>query len=119
MILSGCHRYFGKSDVGKSAEHEIHHRPITFLGGAKGHAVHSGFRQRRVDDPVLSEFLDQAHGVGKDAAADILADQDAWLDRFIKVIPYEYKKVMQELQLEEIKQKLAAVEKDVEMIGDV
>jgi hypothetical protein len=35
------------------------------------------------------------------------------------VIPYEYKKVMQELQLEKIKQKLAAVEKDVEMIGDV
>jgi hypothetical protein len=41
------------------------------------------------------------------------------MDRFIKVIPYEYKKVMQEIQLEEIKQKLAEVEKDVEMIGDV
>jgi len=41
------------------------------------------------------------------------------MDRFIKIIPYEYKKVIQELKLEEIREKLAAVEKDVEMIGDV
>ncbi|MCK4990860.1 MAG: glutamate synthase subunit alpha, partial [Bacteroidales bacterium] len=56
---------------------------------------------------------------GSKLAEKILANQDGTLDRFIKIIPYEYKKVMQELQLEEIKQKLAAVEKDVEMIGDV
>jgi len=56
---------------------------------------------------------------GSKVAEKILADLDNYIGRFIKVIPYEYKKVMQELQLEEIKQKLAAVEKDVEMIGDV
>jgi glutamate synthase (NADPH/NADH) large chain len=56
---------------------------------------------------------------GSKVAEKILAELDHYIDRFIKVIPYEYKKVMQELQLEEIKQKLAAVEKDVEMIGDV
>ena len=44
---------------------------------------------------------------------------DDYMDRFIKVVPYEYKKVLQELALEEIKEKLAKVETDVEMIGDV
>ena len=56
---------------------------------------------------------------GSKLAEKILADLDRYMDYFIKVIPYEYKKVIQELKLEEIKQKLAAVEKDVEMIGDV
>jgi glutamate synthase (NADPH/NADH) large chain len=55
---------------------------------------------------------------GSKVAEKILADRDAWLDRFIKVIPYEYRKVMQELQLEEIRKKLAKVEKDVEMMND-
>jgi glutamate synthase (NADPH/NADH) large chain len=56
---------------------------------------------------------------GSRVAERILADLDQHMEKFIKVIPYEYKKVLQEMQLEEIKQKLAAVEKDVEMIGDV
>lgn len=56
---------------------------------------------------------------GSKVAENILSDQDLWLNRFIKVIPYEYKKVLQEIQLEEIRKKLASVEKDVEMIGDV
>ncbi|MCK5136924.1 MAG: glutamate synthase large subunit [Bacteroidales bacterium] len=56
---------------------------------------------------------------GSKIAEKILTDLDSFIDRFIKVIPYEYKKVMQEMELEEIRQKLATVEKDVEMIGDV
>jgi glutamate synthase (NADPH/NADH) large chain len=56
---------------------------------------------------------------GSKVAETILEDLDRYLEHFIKVIPYEYKKVIQELQLEKIKQKLAAVEKDVEMISDV
>jgi glutamate synthase (NADPH/NADH) large chain len=56
---------------------------------------------------------------GSKTAEKILADPETYLERFIKVIPYEYKKVMQELELEEIRKKLAAVEKDVEMIGDI
>ena len=40
------------------------------------------------------------------------------MERFIKIIPYEYKKVLNELQLEEIRKKLAEVERDVEMIQD-
>ena len=56
---------------------------------------------------------------GSKVAEKILARLDDYMDRFIKIIPYEYKKVLQELQLEELNEKLAKVEKDVEMIGDV
>jgi glutamate synthase (NADPH) large chain len=45
----------------------------------------------------------------------ILDDFNNWLPKFIKVIPYDYKKVLQELKLEEIKRKIAGVEVDVEM----
>ncbi|HDS08552.1 MAG TPA: glutamate synthase large subunit [Bacteroides sp.] len=55
---------------------------------------------------------------GSKIAEKILAGPDHYMEQFIKVIPYEYKKVMQEMKLEEIRRKLAAVEKDVEMIGD-
>ncbi len=55
---------------------------------------------------------------GSKVAEKILTNLDEYMERFIKVIPYEYKKVLQELQLEEIRKKLAAVEKDVEMIED-
>ncbi len=56
---------------------------------------------------------------GSKVAEKILTRLDDYMDRFIKIIPYEYKKVLQELELEELKEKLAKVEKDVEMIEDV
>jgi glutamate synthase (NADPH/NADH) large chain len=56
---------------------------------------------------------------GSKVAEKILTNMDDYRDRFIKIIPYEYKKVLQEIELEEIRKKLANVEKDVEMIGDV
>lgn len=56
---------------------------------------------------------------GSKIAEKILASPDHYMERFIKVIPYEYKKVLQELNLEEIRKKLAEVERDVEMIGDI
>jgi glutamate synthase (NADPH/NADH) large chain len=36
---------------------------------------------------------------------------------FIKVIPYDYKKVLEEQKLEELKKKIANVETDVEISG--
>jgi glutamate synthase (NADPH/NADH) large chain len=45
----------------------------------------------------------------------ILDDPDRFIPRFIKVTPYDYKKVLEEQKLEEIKRKLANVEMDVEM----
>jgi glutamate synthase (NADPH/NADH) large chain len=44
----------------------------------------------------------------------ILDDPDKFIPLFIKVIPYDYKKVLQEQKLEEIRKKIANVEMDVE-----
>jgi glutamate synthase (NADPH/NADH) large chain len=45
----------------------------------------------------------------------ILDDLNKYLPMFIKVIPYDYKKVLQEQKLEEIKKKIADVEVDLEI----
>jgi glutamate synthase (NADPH/NADH) large chain len=45
----------------------------------------------------------------------ILDDFSRFLPMFIKVIPYDYKKVVEEQKLEELKRKIASVETDVEM----
>jgi len=45
----------------------------------------------------------------------ILDDPGKFISGFIKVTPYDYKKVLEEQKLEEIKRKLANVEMDVEM----
>lgn len=47
----------------------------------------------------------------------ILDDFDRFLPMFIKVIPYDYKKVLQEQKLEELKKKIANVEIDSEISG--
>jgi glutamate synthase (NADPH/NADH) large chain len=52
---------------------------------------------------------------GSKKAKLILDDLNNWLPKFIKVIPYDYKKVLQELKLEEIRKKIADVEIDVEI----
>ena len=44
----------------------------------------------------------------------ILGDPDKYIPMFIKVIPYDYKKVLQEQKLEEIRKKIADVETDIE-----
>jgi len=44
----------------------------------------------------------------------ILDDPDKFIPMFIKVIPYDYKKVLEEQKLEEIRKKIADVEMDVE-----
>ncbi|MEN8157624.1 MAG: glutamate synthase large subunit [Bacteroidota bacterium] len=72
------------------------------------------------DKKELSDLIAKHFEVtGSRIAEKILSNMDDYMDHFIKVIPYEYKKVLQEMQLEEIKKKLADVETDVEMIGDV
>ncbi len=45
----------------------------------------------------------------------ILDDLRKYLPMFIKVIPYDYKKVMQEMKLDEIRKKIADVEIDLEI----
>lgn len=72
------------------------------------------------DQKELTDLISRHYELtGSRIAEKILSDIERYMERFIKVIPYEYKKVLQEIQLEEINKKLAGVEKDVEMIGDV
>ncbi len=51
-------------------------------------------------------------------AGKILNEWDQYLSRFIKVIPYEYKKVLEEQKLEALKHKINEIETDVEMQGE-
>ncbi len=56
-----------------------------------------------------------AHYTGSRKAKMILDEIDKYLPMFIKVTPYDYKRVLQEQKLEELKQKIAGVELDVEI----
>ena len=51
---------------------------------------------------------------GSKKAKMIIDDPDKYFPLFIKVIPYDYKKVLQEQKLEELRKKIASVEMDVE-----
>jgi glutamate synthase (NADPH/NADH) large chain len=71
------------------------------------------------DKKELSDLISMHYEhTGSKVAEKILTNMDAYMDRFIKVIPYEYKKVLIEMALEETRKKLAGVEKDVEMMSD-
>jgi glutamate synthase (NADPH/NADH) large chain len=52
---------------------------------------------------------------GSKKAKMILDDQARYLPMFIKVIPYDYKKVLQEQMLEEIRKKIEGIEMDLEI----
>jgi glutamate synthase (NADPH/NADH) large chain len=51
---------------------------------------------------------------GSKKAKMIIDDPDKYSPMFIKIIPYDYKKVLQEQKLEELRKKIAGVEMDVE-----
>ena len=51
-------------------------------------------------------------------ARKILDDWEKYLPQFIKIIPYEYKRVLEEEKLEALRKKIAAVETDVENQGN-
>ncbi|RLD90803.1 MAG: glutamate synthase large subunit [Bacteroidetes bacterium] len=71
------------------------------------------------DKKELSDLISMHYEhTGSKVAEKILTNMEAYMDRFIKVIPYEYKKVLIEMALEETRKKLASVEKDVEMMSD-
>jgi glutamate synthase (NADPH/NADH) large chain len=52
---------------------------------------------------------------GSAKAKKILDAPDVYLPMFMKVIPYDYKKVIQEQKLEELRKKIAGVELDLEI----
>jgi glutamate synthase (NADPH/NADH) large chain len=51
---------------------------------------------------------------GSQKAKTILDNWEKYLPQFIKIIPYEYKRVLEEEKLEALRKKIIAVETDVE-----
>jgi glutamate synthase (NADPH/NADH) large chain len=66
-------------------------------------------------DELTSLIASHYRYTGSKKAKMILDDAVKFIPGFIKVTPYDYKKVLEEQKLEEIKRKLADVEMDVEM----
>jgi len=67
------------------------------------------------DVSELQGFIDAHHRfTGSSRAKEILDNWNTSLPRFIKIIPYEYKRVMEEEKLEALKRKIEEVETDVE-----
>jgi glutamate synthase (NADPH/NADH) large chain len=64
----------------------------------------------------LTEIIKRHYNYTKSKKAKMILD-DPWkyMPMFIKVIPYDYKKVLQEQKLEEIRKKIADVELDLEI----
>jgi glutamate synthase (NADPH/NADH) large chain len=63
----------------------------------------------------LTEMISRHYEfTGSRKAKMILEEPDKYMPAFIKVVPYDYKKVLQEQKLEELKKKIADVEMDVE-----
>jgi glutamate synthase (NADPH/NADH) large chain len=64
----------------------------------------------------LTELINRHYKyTGSKKAKMILDAPEKYLPMFIKVIPYDYKKVIQEQKLEELKKKIADVELDLEI----
>ena len=64
----------------------------------------------------LKELIRLHHQfTGSKKAAMILENPARYMPVFIKVIPYDYKRVLEEQKLEELKKKIAGVEMDVEL----
>ena len=64
----------------------------------------------------LQDLISRHYEYTKSQKARMILDNfDQYLPMFIKVIPYDYKKVLEEQKLEEIKKKIASVEFDLEI----
>jgi glutamate synthase (NADPH/NADH) large chain len=69
----------------------------------------------RNDAKELKSLITRHHEfTGSPLAERILGDWDHYIDQFIKVVPYEYKKVLEEEKIAALKEKIDMMEKDVE-----
>jgi glutamate synthase (NADPH/NADH) large chain len=66
-------------------------------------------------DELIELITNHAKYTNSSKAKMILEDLNKYLPMFIKVIPYDYKKVLQEQKLEQIRKKIADVEIDLEI----
>ncbi|MCF8225965.1 MAG: glutamate synthase large subunit [Bacteroidales bacterium] len=66
----------------------------------------------------LTELISKHYEhTGSKIAEKILADIHGYIPKFLKVIPFEYKKVLQEQKLAELNKRISEVEKDVEHVS--
>jgi glutamate synthase (NADPH/NADH) large chain len=63
---------------------------------------------------LIGLISDHYRYTGSKKAKKILDDQQKYIEMFIKVTPYDYKRVLEEQKLEELKRKMADVEMDPE-----
>ncbi len=70
----------------------------------------------RSDIRELKELITRHYKhTGSRLAGEILSDWEIYIERFIKVIPYEYRKVLEEEKLSALKRKIEEMETDVEI----
>ena len=63
------------------------------------------------DEMELQEMINNhLNYTGSELAREILINWEAYLNQFIKVIPFEYKKILQEIKLEQIKSEIEKTE---------
>jgi len=68
------------------------------------------------DIDELKDLINRHFNYTKSKKAGMILDNfNRYLPMFIKVIPYDYKKVLQEQLLEELRKKIASVEIDVDI----
>lgn len=73
--------------------------------------------EERSDVEELTELISKHFEyTGSAKAEKILADIHNYIPKFLKIIPFEYKKVLEEEKIEVLKRKISEVEKDVEHI---
>jgi len=65
----------------------------------------------RDDEMELQEMINNhLNYTGSELAREILVNWEVYLPRFVKVIPFEYKKILQEIKLEQIKSEIEKTE---------
>ena len=77
-MREACEMIWSRAGIREAVELDLGHRLVAGDGHADGEAHDARFGQRRVDDALLAEALDQALGHAEDAAvlADVLAQDD-------------------------------------------
>ncbi len=66
----------------------------------------------------LTELISKHYEhTGSKIAEKILSEMHLYIPKFLKVIPFEYKKVLQEQKLAELNKRISEVEKDVEHVS--
>jgi glutamate synthase (NADPH/NADH) large chain len=80
--------------------------------------VELSLMEEQADVKELTELISKHYEhTGSKIAEKILSENNDYIPKFLKIIPFEYKKVLQEQKLVELNRKISEVEKDVEHIS--